>query len=214
MAWRANFSMVVRQRKRWGRGLGSGRGKRSGRGNKGWLNRHSGQPGPRGFEGGQTTFFHVVPKHGVRLSRPLRKHFPVQLNKLQYWIDRGRIDPTKPITTLVLYKSGLVQSIKDGVAILAEGAEAFTTRDVEIRVAKVSAQAIRRIEELGGKVVTSHLTRAERLYYARPDKFAVPPRPSIPRDMNLLRHYLAESKRGNLTLEKVGERAIIRLKKD
>ncbi len=79
-------------------------------------------------------------------------------------------------------------------------------------MSRASAAAIRRVEELGGKITTSFLSAAEKQFCARPEKFAVPPRPSIPRDMQLMRHYLSESKRGNLTLEKVGKRAIIRLK--
>jgi hypothetical protein len=52
--------------------------------------------------------------------RPLRTYSEVNLDRLQHWIDMGRIDPKEPITVAVLLKSGCIPSLRDGVALLAQ----------------------------------------------------------------------------------------------
>lgn len=81
------------------------------------------------------------------------------LDTLQTFISTGRIDPTKRITAVELARSGLVARPKDGIKLLGRGAESFTTRGVSILVSRASASAIKRIEELGGTVVTRYYTR-------------------------------------------------------
>jgi large subunit ribosomal protein L15 len=78
---------------------------------------------------------------------------PLNLGKLQDWIDAGRIDPTKPITFKELLDTRAVHGIKDGVKLLGDGADRFKT-PVEITVSRASQSAIEAIEKAGGKVTT------------------------------------------------------------
>lgn len=80
--------------RRKGRGEGSGMGKTAGRGMKGTTARQGGSV-PLGFEGGQTPLWRRMPKIGPMprmFARPLE---PLNLDKLQLWVDQGRIDVTK-----------------------------------------------------------------------------------------------------------------------
>eukprot|EP00118_Oscarella_pearsei_P011853 m.82906 g.82906 ORF g.82906 m.82906 type:complete len:176 (+) comp36313_c0_seq9:1176-1703(+) len=103
---------------RVGRGPGSGRGKTSGWGHKGQGQRHSGTKPRIGFEGGQTPFYLRVPKHGFR-NKFRREFEPLNLSKLQLWIDSGRIDPGQPMNMYTLQKSGIIgPRISHGVKLL------------------------------------------------------------------------------------------------
>ena len=81
------------------------------------------------------------------------------VDKLQEWIDAGRLDPSKPITPRELIKSGIVgRSFKDGLKLLARGNEKLRT-PVTITVSRASATAIHAIEAAGGKIVTRYYTK-------------------------------------------------------
>lgn len=83
----------------------------------------------------------------------------LNLDRLQAWIDAGRIDPTKPITPREIINSGVVgHSIKDGIKLLARGGETMKT-PVDIMVSRASAAAIKAIEDAGGKIVTRFYTK-------------------------------------------------------
>lgn len=82
----------------------------------------------------------------------------VNLDKLQEWIDAGRIDPTKPITPRELVLSNLVGTIKDGIKLLARGADALK-QPIDIMVSRASAAAIDSVEKAGGKIVTRYYTK-------------------------------------------------------
>lgn len=82
----------------------------------------------------------------------------VNLDKLQEWIDAGRIDPTKPITPKELILSNLVGTIKDGIKLLARGADALK-QPIDIMVSRASAAAIAGVEKAGGKIVTRYYTK-------------------------------------------------------
>ena len=80
--------------RRKGRGEGSGMGKTAGRGMKGTTSRQGGSV-PLGFEGGQTPLWRRTPKVGPMpkmFARPLET---LNLDKLQLWVDQGRIDATQ-----------------------------------------------------------------------------------------------------------------------
>ncbi len=110
---------ATKKRKRVGRGLGGGKGKTSGRGQKGWLARSAKSRPIPGFEGGQTGLLKAIPKLGVR--KGIKKRFQrLYLDTLQHWIDTKRIDPSKTITIKVLRDSGCIgKDVKDGVVVLA-----------------------------------------------------------------------------------------------
>ena len=99
-----------------GRGKGSGYGKQSGRGMKG--QRRLG--GVRlGFEGGQTPLYRRVPKqYELKKTRFPGDLLPLNLGRLQLWIDTGRLNPSEVITLKQLHDSGIVGKIKTGVKLL------------------------------------------------------------------------------------------------
>jgi large subunit ribosomal protein L15 len=81
------------------------------------------------------------------------------LDKLQQFIDHGRIDAAKPITPKELIRSGILgRSIKDGIKLLAKGSEKLRT-PIDIVVSRASATAIKAIEDAGGKIVTRYYTK-------------------------------------------------------
>lgn len=81
----------------------------------------------------------------------------VNLNRIQYWINQGRLDPTQPITLRELNKSRCLHGVKDGVKLLARGKEELTT-PINIVVSRASAEAISAVEKLGGTVSTRYYT--------------------------------------------------------
>jgi large subunit ribosomal protein L15 len=134
--------------KRVGRGIGSGKGKTSGRGVKGQKARTG--VALNGFEGGQLPIYRRLPKRGFH--NPFRKVFsPLNLGALAAAIAAGKLDPAAPITEETLAASGLVR--KDakgaGVRLLAKGA---IDRALTISVSGASAAAIAAVEAAGGSV--------------------------------------------------------------
>jgi large subunit ribosomal protein L15 len=82
----------------------------------------------------------------------------LNLDRLQHWIDTGRIDPGKPITPYEIYHSGLITNLKDGVKLLARGKEDLRSK-VDIMVSRASLSAIEAIEAAGGKITTRYYTK-------------------------------------------------------
>ncbi|KAL3423369.1 50S ribosomal protein L15 [Phlyctema vagabunda] len=142
------------KRIRRGRGPSSGKGKTSGRGHKG--QKQHGKV-PARFQGGQTPQEIV---HGTRGFENLfsLEYSPVNLDRIQSWIDQGRLDPTKPITLKELCESRCLHGIKDGVKLLARGKGELKT-PINILVSRASAAAIEAIEAVGGKVTTRYYTK-------------------------------------------------------
>ncbi|KAI6899579.1 ribosomal protein L15 [Hortaea werneckii] len=142
------------KRIRVGRGPSSGYGKTSGRGHKG--QKQHGKV-PVGFNGGQT------PDYVVHGQRGFDNHFstemsPVNLNRIQYWINAGRLDPTQPITLKELSASRCIHGVrKDGVKLLGRGKEELTT-PIHLVVSRASAEAINAVEKAGGTVTTRYYT--------------------------------------------------------
>ncbi len=104
------------QLERVGRGPGSGVGKTSGRGHKG--QRRGG--GIRlGFEGGQTPIYRRFPKRYELQKRRFPDELqPLNLGKLQLWVDIGRLDASKPVTLKEISDSGVVGKVQGGVKLL------------------------------------------------------------------------------------------------
>jgi large subunit ribosomal protein L15 len=141
--------------KRLGRGIGSGKGKTSGRGVKGQTARTG--VAINGFEGGQMPIYRRLPKRGFH--NPNAKEFAeVNLGRLQAAIDAGRIDAGQPVTVAVLRAAGLVGNPRDGVRLLARGE--LKTK-VTIEVAGASKAAVEAVEKAGGSVKVPEVKVAE-----------------------------------------------------
>ncbi|KAJ7105756.1 ribosomal protein L18e/L15P [Mycena crocata] len=141
--------------KRVGRGQGSHHGGTAGRGANGQKSRSG--PGIKpGFEGGQTPITKLFPKRGF-VNRNEKTWAPVNLDRIQHWIDEGRLSssPEKPITARELLLSGCVHDVHDGIKILGDGAQYFTT-PIYITPSRASKSAIEAIESNGGKVVCKY----------------------------------------------------------
>lgn len=83
----------------------------------------------------------------------------LNIDRLQTFIDAGRLDPTKQITPRELVLSGAIgRNIKDGIKLLARGGETLKT-PIDIIVSRASAAAIKAIESSGGKITTRYYTR-------------------------------------------------------
>ena len=131
----------VRNRKRVGRGPGSGLGKTSGRGEKGQKSR-SGFSRKPGFEGGQMPLHRRIPKRGFTNS-PFRKEFAcVNLGRLEVF-EAGTI-----VTPELLVRHGILHKLLDGLKVLADGQ---LTKALTVHAHRFSGKAQERIAELGGK---------------------------------------------------------------
>ncbi|KAL1969284.1 hypothetical protein VTN77DRAFT_9476 [Rasamsonia byssochlamydoides] len=144
------------KRIRRGRGPASGKGKTSGRGHKG--QKQHGKV-PAGFNGGQT------PDHIVHGERGFENIFsldmaPANLDRIQEWIDQGRIDPNRPITVKELVQSRCIHQAKDGVKLLARGGQGVLKQPIHVVVSRASASAIAAVEAAGGSVTTRFYTRS------------------------------------------------------
>jgi len=133
-------------RKRVGRGIGSGKGKTSGKGHKGQKARAG--VAIKGFEGGQMPLHRRLPKYGF--TSPNRKNYAtVGIDVIQNAIDAGKIDPKKVINAEVLKLTRVIKKAKDGVRLLGNG----TIKSIiEIEVTSLTASAKEAIEKVGGKV--------------------------------------------------------------
>ena len=132
---------ATRDRKRVGRGPGSGMGKTATRGEKGQKSR-SGHRHREGFEGGQMPLHRRVPKRGFG-NVPFRKEFAyVNLGTLE------RFEAGTIVTPDLLMEKGIVKKLMDGVKVLGKGT---LTKALTVQAHRFSAQAQEKITGLGGK---------------------------------------------------------------
>ena len=133
-------------RMRVGRGIGSGKGKTAGRGQKGAKARSG--VSINGFEGGQMPLHMRLPKRGF--NNPFGKDYAiVNLGMVQKAIDAGKLDAKAVIDQAALRAAGISRGGKHGVRLLAKGE---ITAKVSFSVAGASASAVAAVEKAGGKV--------------------------------------------------------------
>ncbi len=128
-------------RKRVGRGIGSGKGKTSGKGHKGQNARSGGGVRPL-FEGGQTPFFRRFPKRGFSNAKFKKEYSVVNVADLNCFDDASEISIDE------LKELGLIKKIKDGVKILGDGE---LEKSLTVKANKFSKTAVEKIEAAGGK---------------------------------------------------------------
>lgn len=135
-----------RERKRLGRGPGSGTGKTSGKGHKGSMARagHGGPGGGKpGFEGGQMPLSRRLPKRGFNNTQFRTVNQEVRVGDLE------RLGDTADVTAETLLAAGLIRANKGPAKLLSNG---DVSRAVTVRGLKVSAGARAKIEAAGGRV--------------------------------------------------------------
>ncbi|MDB5569924.1 MAG: rplO [Hyphomicrobiales bacterium] len=142
-------------RMRVGRGIGSGKGKQSGRGGKGQTARSGVRI--KGFEGGQMPLHRRLPKRGF--NAPFSTDYnEVNLGRLQQAVDAGKLDAGKPVTLEALIAAGVCAKARDGVKILGRGE---LTAKLVLEVAAASKSAVAAIEKVGGSVKLLNAAPAE-----------------------------------------------------
>ena len=140
----------TRNRRRVGRGVGSGIGKTSGSGHKGQKARSG--VAIKGFEGGQMPIHRRLPKRGfVNIFR--KNYIEVNIGEIQKAINDGRIDPSNPIDVNALRSAGLVGKLKDGIRLLGNG---NISSKIEVHVIGASKPAVLAVEKKGGSVVLNN----------------------------------------------------------
>lgn len=132
-----------KNRKRVGRGIGSGKGKTSGRGMNGQKSR-AGSQKRAGFEGGQTPLYMRLPKlPGFRNPNRV-EYLPVNVSRLERNFEAGDV-----VDGASLKAKGIIKHEDALVKVLGDGE---LTKALTVKVDKVSASAAKKIEAAGGKV--------------------------------------------------------------
>ena len=135
-----------KKRMRVGRGIGSGKGKTSGRGGKGQTARSGVRI--KGFEGGQMPLHRRLPKRGFNNIFKL-DFAEINLDRLQQAIDAKLVDVKETVTAESLVKSGVLRRAKDGLRLLGRGE---LKAKLAIEVHGASKSAIEAVEKAGGTV--------------------------------------------------------------
>ena len=128
-------------RTRVGRGLGSGLGKTSGRGQKGQGSRAGGKKRP-GFEGGQKPLYLRLPKRGFY------NKFALQFAEVNVSSLNG-FEAGEVVDLVVLVEVGIIKKVHDGLRILGNGE---LDKALTVRAHGFTKAAIAKIEAAGGKV--------------------------------------------------------------
>ena len=135
-----------KSRKRVGRGIGSGKGKTSGRGVKGQKSRSG--VAIDGFEGGQMPIYRRLPKRGFK-NIFSKDYNVVSVGRLQQAVDAKKLDAKKTVDEAALKAAGVIRREKDGVRVLADGE---LKAKLTLEIAGASKSAIEKIEKAGGSV--------------------------------------------------------------
>ena len=140
----SNNTKVKKPKKRLGRGIGSGKGKTSGRGVKGQKSRSG--VAIKSFEGGQMPLYRRLPKRGFN---PINKTkiAKINLDQLQDFVDKKRIDVASVINLESLKKNNIINKSYLKFKVLGNG---NLTSKIDIEVDYSSISAKEKIENLGG----------------------------------------------------------------
>ena len=132
---------AFRERKRVGRGPGSGLGKTSGKGHKGQNARSGGGVRP-GFEGGQLPLFRRLPKRGFSNAKFKTEYAVINLSDLNKFEDGAIVTPE------ILKEMGILKNQLDGVKVLGNGK---LEKKLTVKAHRFSKTAQEAIEKMGGK---------------------------------------------------------------
>ncbi len=140
---------ALKKKKRVGRGIGSGKGKTSGRGHKGQKSRSG--VAIKGFEGGQMPLHRRLPKRGF--NNIFRKNYKVVgIDRLQRAVDAGKLDAGQTVDAAAMVAAGVIKTAKDGVRLVANGE---LKAKLTLEVAGASKSAVEAVEKAGGSVAVA-----------------------------------------------------------
>jgi len=140
-------SKVINKKIRVGRGIGSGKGKTSGRGVKGQKSRSG--VAIKSFEGGQMPLYRRLPKRGFN---PLgkKKIAKINLEKIQSFIDKKKINSNEMINVKLLKKLKIVNKNSQQLKILGNG---DIKTKISIEADLISKSAKNKLEKIGGSIL-------------------------------------------------------------
>jgi large subunit ribosomal protein L15 len=137
---------INKSKMRVGRGIGSGKGKTSGRGVKGQKSRSG--VAIKSFEGGQMPLYRRLPKRGFN---PISRENIAILNleKIQFYIDQKNINPNEVLNSELLKKLKLINKNSNKLKILGTG----DVKDkINIEADLASKSAVEKLEKIGGSI--------------------------------------------------------------
>ena len=141
-----NRNKIKKYKIRVGRGIGSGKGKTSGRGVKGQKSRSG--VAIKSFEGGQMPLYRRLPKRGFN---PLKKVDVaiLNLNKIQSYIDKKNIKTSDVLNSDLLKKLNLINKNSQKLKILGTGE---IKEKINIEADLASKSAVEKLEKIGGSI--------------------------------------------------------------
>ena len=142
-----NIKIKTKKKKRLGRGIGSTKGKTSGRGHKGQKSRSG--VAIKSFEGGQMPLYRRLPKRGFRTLKNKKNIAKINLSKIQKILDKKINFSNGMVNLLSLQKINLLNRKYKKLKLLGSG-DIKEKLDAEVNF--ISASAKKKIEKLGGKV--------------------------------------------------------------
>ena len=146
-------SKITKPKKRLGRGIGSSKGKTSGRGHKGQKSRSG--VAIKSFEGGQMPLYRRLPKRGFKsINREVIE--TVNFLEINRALHAGKLDAAAPITKEHLHKAGLIRRLSHPVKLLNKG---DTAQKLTLHVDFASASALEAVKGQGGTVAMRDIVR-------------------------------------------------------
>ena len=137
---------IIRKKIRVGRGIGSGKGKTSGRGVKGQKSRSG--VAIKSFEGGQIPLYRRLPKRGFNSIKDL-KIAKINLDKIQMFINKKKLNSNQTINVDILKKLKIINKNSRILKILGKG----EIKDkVNIQADLISKSAIEKLKKIGGSI--------------------------------------------------------------
>ena len=140
-------SKNFKSKKRLGRGIGSTKGKTSGRGHKGQKSRSG--VAIKSFEGGQMPLYRRLPKRGFKSIQNKKKTAIINLSKIQEIINKQKTMLNNKVNITNLQKSKLISKRYKKLKLLGSG---DLKQKLDIEVNSISKSAKEKVEKLGGKV--------------------------------------------------------------
>jgi len=140
-------SKALRPKKRLGRGIGSGKGKTSGRGHKGQKSRSG--VAIKSFEGGQMPLYRRLPKRGFKTFSNKKNMAMINLSKIQEIINKKKIIADGKISLANLQKLKLINKKYRKLKLLGDG---VLKQKLDVEVNSISKSAKEKVEKLGGKI--------------------------------------------------------------
>ena len=137
---------IVTKKIRVGRGIGSGKGKTSGRGHKGQKSRSG--VAIKSFEGGQMPLYRRLPKRGFNSLSKI-KIAKINLEKIQFYIEHKAIDPKITINSDLLKKLNIINQNSQKLKILGNGE---IKEKINIEADLISKSAKEKLEKIGGSI--------------------------------------------------------------